>query len=120
MIVLTKCLSYQEKYCADDDTHYEDYQLTDLMNATFGLAPRGYGISSYRVLELMSMNVIPVILQVSVCVHVCVFVVGERWWAGRLWCSLISPPALLFTYTHFDTHTCKQTGRQLIAFRRMA
>lgn len=36
----------------------------DLMDSTFGLAPRGYAITSHRLLELLSVNVIPVILQV--------------------------------------------------------
>lgn len=42
------------------------------MNTTFGLAPRGYAITSHRLLELLSVNAIPVILQVRLCDARCV------------------------------------------------
>ena len=64
MIVLTKCLAHHDDDdCAGDEARYDDYSFGDLINTTFGLAPRGYGPTSYRLIELLSLNVIPVILQ---------------------------------------------------------
>jgi hypothetical protein len=63
-VIATKCLTaYPDEHCAWDEAHYGDYNYTDLMNTTFGLAPRGWGISSYRIVELLAVNAIPIILQ---------------------------------------------------------
>jgi len=46
-----------------DEERFHDYSFVELLNTTFGLAPRGYGPTSYRLLELLALGVIPVILQ---------------------------------------------------------
>jgi len=64
MIVLMHCLAHQvDGDCAMDEERFHDYSFVELLNTTFGLAPRGYGPTSYRLLELLALGVIPVILQ---------------------------------------------------------
>ena len=54
------------RYAQNESDYYargHNAAYEELMNTTFGLAPRGCGPSSYRVIELIQMGIIPVIMQ---------------------------------------------------------
>ncbi|KAG0579878.1 hypothetical protein KC19_4G130700 [Ceratodon purpureus] len=48
--------------CDEDGELHAKYEFTDLMNATFGLAPAGRQPASYRFIEVMSAGGIPVLI----------------------------------------------------------
>eukprot|EP00040_Diaphanoeca_grandis_P041519 m.6002 g.6002 ORF g.6002 m.6002 type:complete len:441 (+) comp4836_c0_seq1:101-1423(+) len=70
VVVVTKCKDWgfalnqtDAQACKRDLENYNRYEYDDLTNTTFGLVPRGCGPSSYRLLEMLGLGVIPVVLQ---------------------------------------------------------
>eukprot|EP00250_Pteridium_aquilinum_P028152 c36666_g1_i1 orf=61-1662(+) len=51
-----------DKECRNDEALHDKYDFTDLMNATFGLAPAGRQPSSYRFAEILSAGTVPVLI----------------------------------------------------------
>ncbi|KAI5076779.1 hypothetical protein GOP47_0008844 [Adiantum capillus-veneris] len=48
--------------CEEDEAKYWNYTYKDLMNTTFGLVPAGRQASSYRMIEVLSAGVVPVLV----------------------------------------------------------
>ncbi|MCO5564943.1 hypothetical protein L7F22_018613 [Adiantum nelumboides] len=50
------------KNCEEDEAEYGKYAYKELMNTTFGLVPAGRQPSSYRMIEVLSAGVVPVLV----------------------------------------------------------
>ncbi|KAJ7254617.1 hypothetical protein O6H91_Y417100 [Diphasiastrum complanatum] len=48
--------------CNEDQAVFDSYDFVELLNSTFGLAPAGRSPASYRMLEVLSAGVIPVLI----------------------------------------------------------
>lgn len=114
IVVVTTCkqvssneVAKVEARCAKDQFVYDQYKFDDLINSTFALVPAGSGVSSYRLMEVLSAGSIPVAISESIVLPFDSLIEWRR-------CLFVFPPSQM----HRIVPTLQTLNKDEIEFRR--